>query len=271
MSRVIDAHQHVWGPATDAWLRGLPIDRAFDLDDFTAASAGLGIDGSVLVEVSSTDAETDLFLALKSQHPEVLGVVGWVDLTDPLLGHRLDEIGGDLNGIRAGVQDDPDGSWYHRADVRRGLGELERLDLAFDLLVRRPARIDAAILARETPGVRFVLDHAAKPEIDDGEWDDWLGHLRALADLGNVTCKLSGFVTEASWTGWRTQDVDRYFDAVLDTFGPERCMWGSDWPVSVLAATYAELFEFAQTRLAALSTDERAAVMGGTADRVYRL
>jgi L-fuconolactonase len=227
--------------------------------------------GGILVEIAGSDARTDELLALRALTPGVLGLIGWVDLADPLVGHRLDEIWPCLNGVRVGVQDDGDGSWYHRPEVRRGLAEVERLDLTFDLLVRRPQRGDALQLARELPGVRFVLDHAGKPDIEEGEWETWLADIHALAALDNVTCKLSGLVTEASWTGWRGQHLARYFDAALDAFGPDRCMWASDWPICLLAASYAEVFDFAQERLVGVTPGERDAIMGGTAERVYRL
>jgi L-fuconolactonase len=271
VARVIDAHHLVWGPARTSWLRGLPIDRAFGMHDFRAASERSGVDGGILVEFAGSDARTDELLAIRRQDPGVLGIIGWVDLTDPLVGHRLDEIGPELNGVRLGVEGDGDGGWYHRPELRRGLVEVERLGLSFDLLVRRPQRADAAAVARDLPGLRFVLDHAGKPEIEEGEWETWLADLRSFAALDNVTCKLSGLVTEASWTGWRGQDLARYFDAALEAFGPERCMWASDWPICLLAASYTEVFDFAQERLAGLTGPERDAVMGGTAERVYRL
>ncbi|MDO9395182.1 MAG: amidohydrolase family protein, partial [Herbiconiux sp.] len=143
--------------------------------------------------------------------------------------------------------------------------------LVFDLLIRRRESPAALAVAAQLPELSFVLDHAGKPGIDAGEWDGWTSWFGRLAELPNVSCKLSGLVTEASWTDWRSQGVEQYLHEVLERFGPSRTLFGSDWPVSLLAAPYAEVFELAWGSTAELSDAEREAVFGGTATRVYDL
>jgi len=279
---IVDAHHHLWDPARREypWMTG-PFRRLAERRDVAAlrAVAGpAGVTATVAVQAAHDEDETrDLLAAAAASGGLVAGVVGWVDLAAADVGQRLAGLraapGGErLVGIRHQVHDEPDPtSWLARVDVRRGLAAVAAAGLAYDLLVF-PGHLPAAReLAASLPELRLVLDHAAKPPIAAGGWEPWSTDLAALAALPNVAGKLSGLVTEAPWDGWRTSGVERYAARVLDAFGPDRLMWGSDWPVCTLAASYGEVLELAQAAVAALGEAERAAVLGGNARRVYGL
>jgi L-fuconolactonase len=279
--RRIDAHHHVWDLAVrdQPWMVGdalAPLRRSFGYADLAGALAEHGIDGTVVVQTVGAPEETPELLALAAGPTAVAGVVGWVDLTAPDVGNRLAALraapGGErLVGIRHQVQDEPDPEWLCRADVRRGLRAVAAAGLPYDLLTL-PGQLPAAeATARALPEARFVVDHLSKPPIAAGALEPWATRIRALAAHPNVSCKLSGMVTEADWSAWTVDGLRRYADVVLDAFGPARVMFGSDWPVCTLAATYAEVVAAAQALTAQLSEDERAAVFGGTAAAVYGL
>jgi L-fuconolactonase len=276
----VDAHHHFWDPATAdyPWLTDdlAPIRRAFGPTDLAPLLRESRIDQTVVVQTRSSHDETRDFLATAAAHPFIAGVVGWVDLTEPSVGDDLTALragpGGDrLVGIRHQVQDEPDPEWLGRADVRRGLGEVASAGLAYDLLVRTrelPAAIDAAAAL---PGLRFVLDHAAKPPIASRVREPWTTLIRRLARLENVSCKLSGLVTEADWATWKPDHLRPYVETVLEAFGPARVMFGSDWPVCLLAASYERVVETATELTRELTATERARVFGGTAIETYEL
>ncbi|MEU7242515.1 amidohydrolase family protein [Streptomyces sparsogenes] len=277
----IDAHHHLWDLARreQPWMDGPwadPIRRTYTLEDLEPHLGAHGVAATVVVQSSSSHRETLELLATAAASERVAGVVGWADLTDPALPEAVAALraapGGDrLVGLRHQVQDEPDPRWLDRPDVRRGLARLADADLAYDLLVtprELPAAIDAV---RDLPAVRFVLDHAAKPPVADGARAPWDRDLAALADLPNVVCKLSGLVTEAAWDAWRPEQVLPYARYVLDTFGPDRVLFGSDWPVCTLAATYDQVVALAEAATLHLGEPERAAVFGGTAVRAYGL
>jgi L-fuconolactonase len=280
---VIDAHHHVWDPGARQhhWLAGQPrLRRAFGLADFAKESAAVGVTASVLVQVLASTAETEDLLAAAAatagQLPEVAGVVGWVDLTADDVHRELDRLrarpGGDrLAGVRHLVQDEPDPGWLGRPDVRRGLRAVGAAGLAYDLLVR-PSQLPAALrVTADLDEVRFVLDHGGKPEISAGRIEPWAGLIAEMAALPNLTCKLSGLVTEAG-PAWTPASFEPYVDHLLESFGPGRLMFGSDWPVCTVAASYAEVTALARGLLAGrLSEDEQAAVFGMTAASMYRL
>jgi L-fuconolactonase len=208
--------------------------------------------------------------------PVIAGVVGWADLTRADISDEIGRLrglpgGGRLVGLRHLVQDEPDPGWLSRPDVKRGLRAAGAAGLAFDLLLR-PAQLPAALrTAAELSDVRFVLDHGAKPEIAAGRTQPWADLVAALAELPNVTCKLSGLVTEAG-PGWRTADFLPYTNRLLDSFGPRRLMFGSDWPVCTLAASYHEVLALARAALGGrLSPAELDAVFGANAVTAYRL
>ncbi|HTJ37770.1 MAG TPA: amidohydrolase family protein [Dactylosporangium sp.] len=277
----IDAHHHFWDPAryTYPWMAGEeldPVRRAFGPDDLRPSLRAAGIDATVLVQTISSLAETREFLQVAADTAEVHGVVGWVELTSPSVGDDLDELlagptGRRLVGVRHQVHDEPDPDWLRRDDVRRGLAEVERRGLAYDLLVRArelPAAIDTV---RRLPGLCFVLDHIAKPRIADGRDDPWTAAMPALAAEPNVSVKLSGMVTEADWARWTPADLRPFVARVVDWFTPGRLLFGSDWPVCLLAGSYESMLAGLRDALPALSQDELEQLYGGNAARVYRI
>jgi L-fuconolactonase len=277
---IVDAHHHVWDPGTRRhhWLDDLPgLRRPFGVADYDAAAGPAGVTASVLVQVLNSTAETEEFLALAAAHaPRPAAVVGWADLTREDLRDELDRLGalpggGRLAGLRHLVQDEPDTGWLTRPEVRRGLRAAGAAGLVFDLLVR-PAQLPAALrVVSGLDDVRFVLDHGAKPEIAEGRFEPWAGLIGELALRPNVVCKLSGLVTEAG-PGWKPEMFAPYVDRLLECFGPGRLMFGSDWPVCTLAASYQEVIGLARSLVEGrLSRDETGDVFGGNAAAAYGL
>ncbi|WP_194909482.1 amidohydrolase family protein [Catenulispora rubra] len=277
--RIVDAHHHLWDLTVrdQAWTADLPaLRRSFLLSDLEPLAAAAGVSATVLVQTIHAVDETPEMLALAETSDLVAGVVGWTDVTVPNFGERLSELlsgtgGRRLVGIRHQVQELPDGAWLTEADTLRGLRQLASAGLAFDLIVRADQLPDCAEAARAVPDLRFVLDHLGKPRIAAGEREPWASDIRALAELPNVTCKLSGMVTEADVERWTIADLRPYSDLVLEAFGPDRVMFGSDWPVSTLGAGYPQVVETTMQLTSELSETEREAVFGGTATRVYGL
>jgi L-fuconolactonase len=277
---IVDAHHHFWDPARAdyPWLTDelATIRRAFGPDDLEPLLRGAGVDATVLVQTRSSLEETVEFLAIADGTRFVRGVVGWVDLTDPAVGDAIARLrdgpgGGRLVGIRHQAHDEADPDWLVRADVVRGIEVVGRSGLAYDLLVR-PRELPAALsLARRLPDVRFVIDHVAKPPIASGALEPWSSRIEPFHDLPNVACKISGMVTEADWNRWTPAHLQPYVDHALDVFGPDRLLFGSDWPVCLLAATYKQVIDTVRLALAGLTEDERAGVFGATAERTYRL
>lgn len=274
---IVDAHQHFWDPALDdyAWLADdelAPVRRRFGPEDLGPVLREHGVGGTVLVQALGSVDETRRLLAVAETTPFVLGVVGWIDLTDPDAAGTLAGLaGGALVGIRHQVQDEPDPAWLLRPDVQRGIAAVGEAGLAYDFLVRPPALPAAIETARRHPGMRFVVDHVAKPPIRDGDTEEWARGLAELAGLPNVSCKLSGLVLEADWGAWRAEELVPYYRRALDWFGPERSLFGSDWPLCLVAADYGAVLELVLAALGGLDEGERAAVLGGNAARVYGL
>jgi L-fuconolactonase len=274
----IDAHHHVWDLSVrdQDWIAGpelQPLRRNFTVEDLEPEAAAAGITRTVLVQTITVPEETPEFLALADAHDLVAGVVGWTDLTRPDVADelaRLRELPGGtyLRGIRHQVQGEPDPEWLLRPDVARGLAALADAGLVYDLIVRAH-QLPAAVKAAEShPDLTFVLDHLGKPPIASGTLEPWATAVRALAARPNTVCKLSGMVTEADPASWTVDDLRPYADTVLDAFGPDRLMFGSDWPVCVLAGSYGEVLDAANQLVAPA---DRTAVFETTAARVYGL
>ncbi|MDS0138066.1 MULTISPECIES: amidohydrolase family protein [unclassified Amycolatopsis] len=273
---MIDAHHHLWDPARRdyPWMTGDamdPIRRPYTVDDLRAVTKAAGVHATVLVQTVSSAEETAEFLATAAAEPVIAGVVGWVDLTAADVADRLAALDGPLVGVRHQVENEPDDDWLLRPEVLAGLSAVAAAGLAFDLLVRPSQLPAAAEVALRLPQLRLVLDHAAKPPIATGEWEPWASGVAALAGRENVVCKLSGLVTEADWTGWEVGHLRRYVDHVLDVFGPERLLFGSDWPVCELAASYEVVLDAAIALTGSLSDAERLAVFEHNARTVYGL
>lgn len=273
----VDAHHHLWDVTTrdHTWLDTPPmasIRKTFTVADLEAEARATGIERTVLVQVLPSVDETREFLSVARRTPLIAGVVGWVDLTRPDVADTLaglTEPAG-LVGIRHLVQGEPDPDWLNRPDVRRGLRAVAHAGLRFDLLTL-PHQLPAAIdTVRALPELTFVLDHLSKPPIASGHLEPWAPLLRELAAEPNVVAKLSGLVTEAG-PDWEVAILRPYTEFALEVFGPGRLMFGSDWPVCLLAAGYSAWAEAATELAGELSPTERAEVFGGTASRVYQL
>jgi L-fuconolactonase len=277
---IIDAHHHVWDLAVrdQPWLNGADkaaIRRTFTVDDLRPAARAAGVGATVLVQTVTVAAETPEMLAVADADPLVAGVVGWTDLTSPAIADELARLAGGpggrwLAGIRHQVQEEPDPDWLRRPDVIRGLRAVAAAGLAYDLVILPHQLPAATYAAAAVPGLTLVLDHAAKPRVAGGELGGWAAAVREFAALPNTTCKLSGLVTEAPQGAARAAFA-AVADVVLDAFGAERVMFGSDWPVCLLVSDYAAVLALARSLTAGLSAAERAAVFGATAARAYRL
>jgi L-fuconolactonase len=273
----IDAHQHFWAyvPAEYPWI-GPGMDRL--ARDFLPGDLGplleaAGLDGCVAVQARQSLAETRWLLELADRHPLIRGVVGWVDLRAADVAEQLRAFADHPRfvGVRHVVQDEPDREFVLGPEFRRGLRALHDFGLTYDLLLVADQLPAAATLAGLTPEQPYVLDHLAKPLIKDRRLDPWRIELAALARHGNVCCKLSGMVTEAARDSWQPEDFRPYLEIALEAFGPARLMIGSDWPVCLLAAEYADATGIVTDFIAGLAAAEQAAIMGGTAQRFYGL
>ena len=273
----IDAHQHFWNysAAEYPWIgAGLErLARDYLPSDLEPLLAAKQIDGSVAVQARQSVEESLWLLALAKAHPLVKGVIGWVDL-------RSDRVGDDLRvlaanptfvGVRHVVQDEPDPRFVLGEGFIRGLRQLRQHGLTYDLLLY-PSQLPAAIeLVGLLPEQPFVVDHLAKPRIATGEIADWERDIRAIARHDNVCCKVSGMVTEAVRRGWKRDDFTPYLDVVLEAFGPERLMFGSDWPVCLLAGEYADVAAIPRDYFSRLSATEQRMIWGDTAAGFYGL
>jgi L-fuconolactonase len=265
---IVDAHQHFWDPAQAdyPWMTDevAALRRRFGPEDLEPLLCAHSVAGTVLVQARGTVDETRTLLEIAAATPFVLGVVGWIDLIDARSARLLPGLEGMLVGVRHQVHDEPDPRWLLRADVQRGLAAVGEAGLAYDLLVRTTELPAAVETARRLPHVRFVLDHVAKPPLRSGDLTAWADGVAALAECSNVTCKLSGLFTEAD----PGTDLVPTIERALRWFGPERCMFGSDWPVCLLATDYGAALDLVRR---AVPERDRETVLATTAVRTYRL
>lgn len=275
----IDAHQHFWQlsqPFDYRWLDApamQPIRRDYLPGDLEPLLKPAGIERTIFVQTQHQLAENDWVHQLIQQYPFVAGIVGWVDLTAADCEEQVLALKQwpQFVGIRHITQDEPDDDFILRADVIRGLEVLQKHRVPFDLLFYVKHLKHAATLAQRLPELPMVIDHLAKPRIREQSFADWRPHLLAAARFPNLYCKLSGLVTEADWQHWQVQDLRPYVEAAIDAFGPARCMFGSDWPVCELAASYQQVYASLAELVASLSESEQAAIFGGTAAAFYSL
>jgi len=279
MGFVVDAHHHFWDPAraTYPWMTDAlaPIRRRFGPEDLRPLLAANGVDRTILVQTISSLDETREFLATAARHDFIAGVVGWVDLTadvaKQLASLRAGPGGAKLVGVRHQVHDESDPEWLARKDVRRGLAAVGKAGLTYDILVRARELPAALAMVRALPDMRFVVDHIAKPPIASGATAEWAARLRPVAAFPNVFVKLSGMVTEADWKRWTVRDLTPYVTRVLEWFGPERCVFGSDWPVCLVAASYAHVIDACGQAIGDIPIADRERIFGGNASELYRL
>jgi L-fuconolactonase len=274
---IIDSHQHFWqvGRFDYPWMSP---DLGVLYQDYLPPALEpvlkqCGVIKTVLVQASNSVAETRWLLDLADQFPLIAGVVGWVNLQAADVGAQLDEFRAraKFKGVRHLVESELADDWLAQPSVLDGLRTLGARGLTYDLLVHTRHLKYATIVASECPELRLVVDHMAKPPIANGEIKAWANEICELADYQNVSCKLSGLVTEASRTTWRVEDLKPFVDVALECFGPKRMMFGSDWPVCLLAASYERVLEAFQALLSELSSEERNDIFAANAARFYRI
>lgn len=273
---VIDAHQHFWhyDPVRDSWIDDSmeKIRRDFLPDDLQPLYRSLGIDGSVAVQAAPQEEETHFLLELAESRPFIRAVVGWIDFEAPGLQERLDELNGfrKLAGFRHILQaEDP--SYMLRETFLRGIEALAPHRFTYDLLLYPRHLKAAAELVAQFPEQTFILDHLAKPPVRSGEIEPWREQLLELAAFDNVCCKLSGLVTEADWNRWNRRDLRPYIQTAIEAFGPARLLFGSDWPVCLLAGSLEQVFETIREAIAPLSESDRRAILGENAAELYHI
>ena len=280
MSLVIDAHQHFWQrslePFDYSWLKSdghETICRDFLPADLAPKLQQAGVDRTVLVQTQHHLAENRWALSLAENNDFIAGVVGWVDLASPACEEQLLELRSHSKfvGIRHITQDEPDEDFIVRDDVLRGLRVLEKQRCPFDLLFYTQHLRHAVTLGQALPELPMVIDHLAKPKIAAGQIDDWRVDLQAAARFPNIYCKLSGMITEADWRHWQPADLRPYVETAIEAFGPERLMFGSDWPVCELAGSYQQVCDALAEVLGPLSPHEQAQLYGQTAAEFYGL
>ncbi len=274
---IVDSHQHFWrvGLFDYPWMSpdlGV-LYRDYLPDDLSPVLAECGVARTVIVQASDSVAETRWMLGLADENPFVAGVVGWVDLASRDVGRQLDDLSAHpmFKGVRHLVESEPDDDWLVRPSVLRGLRELASRDLTFDLLVHTRHLDHVPVIADECPGLRMVVDHLAKPPIATGEIDEWSRRIERVAAIESIHCKLSGLVTEADHAGWSVDDLRPYVEHAVECFGPRRLLFGSDFPVCLLAATYERVLSSFETLLDGLGESARECIFAGNATRFYRL
>ncbi|MCA9053768.1 MAG: amidohydrolase family protein [Planctomycetaceae bacterium] len=275
---VIDAHQHFWelGRFDTSWLdvpEHAAIHRSFLPGDLKPLLDDVGVTHSVFVQTQHNLEENRWALQLAEENDWLIGVVGWVDLASSACEDQVLEFKEHPSfvGVRHITQGEPDDDFIIRPDVLRGLKVLEKHGVPFDLLFYVKHLHHAQRVARECPGLKLVIDHLSKPHIKDQRLDNWEANLRAAAKFPNMHCKLSGMITEADWKQWKPADLKPYVQIALDAFGPDRLMYGSDWPVCVLAGSYRQVFEALQEALGPISEEEHAHIFERTAREFYGL
>ena len=271
----IDAHQHLWiyNKKDYGWISdGLSkIRRNFEPGDLYAELKANGLDGSIAVQARQSLAETEWLLNLADKYDFIKGVVGWVDLRSDQLESQLEKFSKNKKfaGVRHVVQDEPNDQFVLEEDFLEGISLLARYELTYDILVfehQMPASIK---MVEKFPEQKFVVDHMAKPLIKKGILHPWKENIETIAGFKNVHCKLSGMITEANWSDWSTRDFTKYLDVVFESFGPDRLMFGSDWPVCKLAGSYADTVSLVEKYISGLPEKSRRSVMGENALDFY--
>ncbi|HUW18806.1 MAG TPA: amidohydrolase family protein [Sedimentisphaerales bacterium] len=273
----IDTHQHFWkyNERDYGWMG--PGMESLRRDRLPADLAGLlkkaGVDGTVAVQARQCLEETEFLLRLADENPFIKGVVGWVDLRSPQLQVQLESFcyHPKLRGVRHVVHDEPDDNFMLRDDFVHGISRLRKYNLTYDLLLFPKHLAVACELVARFPEQSFILDHISKPYIKDRKMEPWASDIRRLASFKNVSCKISGMVTEADWHHWKPEDFTPYMDTVLGAFGADRIMVGSDWPVCTVAGQYEKVIAIAADYVKKLSPNEQEAIWSANAKRIYQV
>jgi L-fucono-1,5-lactonase len=271
----IDSHQHFWryDAARDGWITDSMaiLKRDFLPEHLAMELKANGIDASIAVQADQSENETTFLLGLAENDQRIAGVVGWVDFMSPRLAERLEYFShfAKLRGFRHIAQSEPDDRFLARKQFVRGVAQLRTFGFTYDILVY-PKQLPAAVeLATQVPEQRFVLDHLSKPEIKSGKSLPWATQMKEIAQDKNVFCKISGMVTEADGKHWKADDFKPYLDVVFEAFGAERLMFGSDWPVCLLAATYGQVKQLVDNYVKGFSQSDKDKIFGGNAAQFY--
>jgi len=273
----IDAHQHFWRytPEEYGWIDESmqSIRRDYLPENLQLSTQQCDIDRVVSVQARQTLDETRWLLQLASMHEMIGGVVGWVPLVVPEIRDVLESLvrQGPLRAVRHVLQDEADSGYMLRSDFNRGISALLEFGLVYDILIFEHHLPQTIEFVDRHPQQMFVLDHIGKPHIRDGVISPWRENIRSLAQRPNVHCKISGIVTEGNHETWKKSELRPYWETVLAAFGPGRLMFGSDWPVCLVATTYQEWFDVVTEQISTLSESERGAILGDTARRIYRI
>ena len=274
---IIDSHQHFWNyePEKHSWIDDemSVIRRDFLSDDLQKVFIENGVDACVAVQADQTTEETDFLISIAENNNFIKGVVGWVDLRsesieEDLLKYKKYDV---VKGFRHVVQGEQDHNFMLRPEFLRGIELLGKYDLCYDILIF-PHQLGAALeLVKKFPNQKFVIDHIAKPYIKDGFFEGWAVMMREIAKHQNVYCKISGMITEAGYKTWTTEQVHPYMKLVLESFGAGRVMYGSDWPVCLVAGNYSMVKSLVTDFISDLSQEQQNAIMGGNAAKFYNL
>lgn len=273
----IDAHHHFWkfDPVEYGWLgeKMKALRRDFLASDLEAAAKTAGVDGVVSVQVRQTLGENEFMLDIADRAGIVRGVVGWAPLVEADVETHLERFAAHpkFKGVRYILQDEPANALMDDADFNRGVSKLSQFNLVYDVLIYERHLEQAIRFVDRHPNQVFVLDHVAKPRIKDGVREPWATLMRELARRPNLYCKISGMATEAAWETWTSTDIEPYIDVVLEAFTPRRLMFGSDWPVMLVASDYPRWAVTVEGAIAKLSAGEQARIWSGTAVEAYRL
>ena len=270
----IDSHQHFWhfDPVRDSWINEdmSVLQRDFLPKDLEPLLKENNFEGCIAVQADSSEKETEFLLNLAERNSFIKGVVGWLDLCSDTIEGRLEYFSKfeKLKGLRHIVQSEQKG-FMLRADFQRGISALEKYKLTYDILIYPNQLEEAILLVEKFPNQQFILDHCAKPYIKDGKIKVWKSLIEELSAIDNVACKVSGLTTEADWTTWQKQQFEPYFEAIFDCFGTEKTIFGSDWPVSLLAGNYSTTLSLVENYIQKFTKSEQQQIMGLNAKNLY--
>lgn len=273
---IIDAHQHFWKyhPVKDAWIDASMevIRKDFLPKDLWPILKNNGVDGCIAVQADQSETETEFLLDCAKQNAFIKGVVGWIDLLNKDVENRLAHYSKNktFKGVRHIVQAEPEDFVLQKA-FQNGISKLTQFGLTYDILVFPHHLKNVIKMVRKFPDQQFILDHIGKPNIKDGKLKNWEKDIRALSQFKNVACKVSGMVTEGKWKKWKASDFDKYLDVIFDSFGVNRLMYGSDWPVCLLSASYKQQLNIIQDYTNTFTEGDKNKVMGLNAIQIYNL
>jgi L-fuconolactonase len=273
----IDAHHHLWRYVSEEypWMNASMdvLRRDYGVDDLAATAKAAGVTGTIVVQARQTVGETEWLSQIAENCGLIRGVVGWAPLADASVAAILERIASlpKVKAVRHVLHDEPDDLYMLRDDFNRGVSQLKSLELRYDLLIFERHLPQAVEFVDRHPGQIFIVDHIAKPQIEARNISPWRENLSELARRENVYCKISGMVTEANWSTWTEDELNSYFEIVLEAFGSARLMFGSDWPVLTLASSYERWLQTVERAIAGLSVHERRQILHDTAVKAYGL